>query len=390
MGVLGWVALAVALVAAIGGYRSGLIGGVLSWAGLAAGLYLAARYLPQVVALLSLTSAGARLAVTIGLLLIAAVVGEAVGGLVGSRLHSVLPTGPLRSTDRFLGAAAGIAAVACALWLLLPSVASVPGWPATAVRRSALARWMSTSLPAPPHAVDDLRQMVVADRLPQMLGPLAAGGTVRRPPASSPLPAALLGSVERSTVRVEGQACDRILDGSGFAVGPDLVLTNAHVVAGEPAGSTSVLEPDGRELPARVVRYDSERDLALLWVPGLGERPLALAYAPVGSDGDQLGHPGGTVPITVSPYRIAQRIEAVGKGLYGRHRTLRQVFVLSASLAPGDSGGPLVDRQGQVVGVAFAISVGHPHTAFALTAAEIRPDLADVSHQQVPTGACLG
>ena len=390
MGVLGWVVLAVAVAAAIGGYRSGLIGGVLSWAGLAAGLYLAARYLSRVVALLSLSSAGARLAVAIGLLLVAALVGQAVGSLVGSRLHSVLPPGPLRSTDRVLGAAAGIASVVCALWLLLPSVASVPGWPATAGRRPAFAPWVSASLPPPPQACDDLRQMVAADGLPRMLASLGAGGYAGRPPASSPLPAAVVASAERSTVRVEGQACNRILDGSGFAVGADLVLTNAHVVAGEPAGSTSVLEPDGRELAARVVRYDSRRDLALLWVPGLAERPLTLAKATVGSEGDQLGHPGGTVDVTVSPYRVAEQIEAAGKGLYGRHRTLRQVLVLAASLAPGDSGGPLVDRQGRVVGVAFAIAVGHPHTAYALTATEIRPDLVGVSHQAAATGACLG
>lgn len=389
MDALDWVVLAVAALAAVGGYRTGLIGGVLSWAGLAAGLYLAARYLPRVVGLLSLSGAGARLAVAIGLLLVAAVVGEALGGMIGSRLHSALPLGPLRSTDRFLGALAGVASVGCALWLLLPSLASVPGWPAGAVRRSAVAGWMSASLPRPPHAVDDLRRLVAADGLPRVLTGLGAGRSDAAPPASSPVPAAVVASAERSTVRVEGQACGRVLDGSGFAVAPDLVLTNAHVVAGEPAGATTVLEPDGRVLPARVVLYDSRRDLALLRVPGLGERPLSFADAAVGSEGDLLGHPGGVVAITVTPYRVAERIEAIGRGLYGRHRTLRQVFVLSASLAPGDSGGPLVDRGGRVVGVAFAIAVGQRHTAYALTAGEVRPDLPGAHRRTVGTGACL-
>lgn len=390
MDVLDWILLAVAVVAGVGGYRSGLIGGVLSWVGLAAGLYLAARYLPRVVALLSLSSPAARLVVALVVLLVAAGVGQALGGLAGARMRAVVPPGGLRSTDRLLGALAGVASVAGVLWLLLPSIASVPGWAESETHRSSVAGWMSTSLPAPPHALDALRRLVAADGLPRMLASLGAAGPVGRPPASSPLLAPVVGRAERSTVRVEGQACEQIQDGSGFAVGHDLVLTNAHVVAGEPAGATSVLEPDGRQLAARVVRYDSRRDLALLWVPGLGEQPLALATAAVGSVGDVLGHPGGAVRTSVQPYRVAQRIEAVGDGLYGRHRTLRQVLVLSASLAPGDSGGALIDAQGQVAGLAFAVAVGHPHRAYALTAGEIRPDLAGSPRKRVDTGACLG
>ncbi len=390
MGILGWAVVAVAAVAAFGGYRTGLISGLLSWAGLAAGLYLAARYLPRAVSALSLSSPTARLVVAVALLVVAAFVGQAVGGLLGSRLHRLLPGSPLCATDRFAGAAAGLAAVGCAFWLLLPSIASVPGWPAAAVRHSSLAHWVSASLPAPPDALEALRGVVAAGGLHRELSSLGIAGADGPPPSSSPLSTSTLAAAEHSTVRVEGQACDRELDGSGFAVAPGLVLTNAHVVAGEPPGSTSVLEPDGQVLGAQVVLYNSRRDLALLRVPGLAEAPLSLGQARTGSMGDVLGHPGGAVGITTSPYRVARRIEAVGTGLYGRHRTLRQVFVLSASLAPGDSGGPLVDEQGDVVGVAFAIAVGHPDTAYALTSGEIRPDLVGQHRHRVGTGACLG
>lgn len=389
MDALDGILLAVAVLAAVGGYRAGFFTRVLSWVGLAAGVYLAARYLPRIVSLLALSSATGRLAVAAAVLVGAAFVGQAAGILVGGRLHGVLPLGPLRSFDKLVGGAVGVVGVATALWLLLPSISSVPGWPSSAARHSSIARWFSGSLPPPPNALEALRRLVADDGLPQVFASLHAGGAVGRPPASSPLPAALLARVEASTVKVQGQACNRIQDGSGFAVAPDLVLTNAHVVAGEPAGATSVLLPDGSTLPASVVMYDPNRDLALLRVPGLGERPLPLATAHVGGRGDVLGHPGGAIHLAVSPYVVSQEITAVGEDLYDRHRTRRDVFVLGAALAPGDSGGPLVDVHGRVVGVAFAIAVGQAGTAYALTTHEIRPDLVGTHRGTVATGACI-
>ena len=389
MDVFDGVVILAAAVAGVGGYRLGFLARALSWVGLAAGVYLAARYLPRVIAAVSVSSAGARLAVAAAVLIGAAFAGQAVGMILGSRLHGVLPLGPLRTLDRVVGGAVGVIGVVVALWLLLPSMASVAGWPASVTRGSAIARWVSGALPPPPNTVEALRRLVVGDGLPQVFSSLHAGGRVTSAPAASPLPPAVLARVEASTVKVEGQACNRIQDGSGFTVGTDLVLTNAHVVAGEPPGETEVILPSGRVLAARVVLYDPRRDVALLSAPGLGERPLPLARTAVGRDGDVLGHPGGQAAIAVQPYSVAQEITAVGEDLYDTHRTSRDVYVLGARLAPGDSGGPLVDPAGQVVGVAFAIAVGQPGTAYALTTAEIQPDLRAPRGGAVSTRACL-
>jgi S1-C subfamily serine protease len=196
--------------------------------------------------------------------------------------------------------------------------------------------------------------------------------------------------VAASTVKVQGQACNRIYEGSGFAVANDLVVTNAHVVAGEPAGSTSVLLPSGRQLHAKVVMFDSRRDLALLSVAGLGETPLALQVAHAGATGAVFGHPNGQDSIAITPARVAQEINAVGKDLYDSANTTRDVLILAAALAHGDSGGPLVNTAGAVIGVAFAISADQASTSYALSTTELQGALGETRDPAgASTGPCL-
>jgi len=167
-------------------------------------------------------------------------------------------------------------------------------------------------------------------------------------------------------------------------------VTNAHVVAGEPAGDTSVLVPDGSTMQATVVLYNPEVDLALLAVPGLAGAPLPIGTGSVGEPGAVLGHPNGQDLLAVQPAVIAQELADVeGYDLYGTHQTQRDVFVLAANLAPGDSGAPLVDTKGQVVGIAFAIAPDRPSTAYALSTSELRPLLGRAQGTAVSTEACM-
>ncbi|PZR80107.1 MAG: hypothetical protein DLM65_09040, partial [Candidatus Aeolococcus gillhamiae] len=232
MTVFDLVVLVAAAGAAAGGYRLGFLARVLSWIGLGLGLYIAARLLPAVLGALNFSTAGARLVTAVAILAGGAFAGPAAGLVVGAQLHSVLPVGPMRQVDRGIGAGVGALGVFVALWLLLPAIANVPGWPARTTRGSAIAQWMSQHLAPPPDAFQTLRRLVGRDPFPQVFQALRPGEAVGPPPAASGLSAVTARAVAASTVKVEGQACDRIQDGSGFAVGPDLVATNAHVVAG--------------------------------------------------------------------------------------------------------------------------------------------------------------
>ena len=389
MDLLDLIVAALAVAAAVGGYRLGFVGRVASWLGLGLGFYVAVRLLPSVILHLSSSSPGAQLAVAVLLLVGGAMVGQALGLIVGARLHRALPLGPVRQVDRVVGAGVGMVGVMVALWLLLPSIAAVPGWPARATSGSGVSRWVSVHLPNPPNALQVLRRLIGQDA-PQVFAVLRPGTSTGAPPTASPLSPAITAAVEASTVKVEGQACNRIYEGSGFAVATDLVVTNAHVVAGEPAGQTSVLLPSGRRLAATVITFDPQRDLALLHVSSLGENPLPLQVAHTGASGAVFGHPNGQDAIAVTPARVAQEEEAVGRDLYDSTNTTRDILVLAAALAHGDSGGAFVNALGHVIGVAFAISADQPGTSYALSTTELQAALQETRKPSgTSTGPCL-
>ncbi|MDQ1395454.1 MAG: hypothetical protein QOG64_713, partial [Acidimicrobiaceae bacterium] len=232
-----------------------------------------------------------------------------------------------------------------------------------------------------------LRRLVGNDNFPRVFEGLQRAPDIGPPPAASGLSTATIGRVTNSTVRVEGQACDRLQDGSGFAVAPDTIVTNAHVVAGE--RKTVVFRPDGAKLAATVVVFDSDRDLAILRVPQLEQSPLAVASGNVGDSGAVFGHPNGVPQVVVAPATVSRQVEAVGRDLYDSHQTKRDVYILASQLHPGDSGGALVDRAGTVVGVAFAIAPDRPGTAYALTTKELQPVLAAARGAATSTGPCI-
>jgi S1-C subfamily serine protease len=381
------VIVLVAVIAAVGGFRLGFIGRVTSWLGLALGLYLAIRLLPTIVVDFATASPGLLVTLAAIVLIGGAMAGQGIGLLIGSRINRVLPFGgPWRHVDQAVGAVVGVFGILAVLWLLIPSVAAVPGWPARAATGSGIARWISRDFPTPPDPVQVLRRLI-GSNAPEVFAELQPGQATGPPPSASPLNATVTTRVVASTVKVEGEACNRIYEGSGFAVAPDLIVTNAHVVAGEGRGNTEVLLPSGRRLPATVVLFDSNIDLALLEVPSLGENPLTVETANVGTLGAVFGHPGGQDPIAITPARVVLEEEAVGRDLYGVHTSKRDVLVLAAALAHGDSGGPLVDQAGNVIGVAFAISADQSGTSYALSSGELNAALIET---RTPGGAATG
>jgi S1-C subfamily serine protease len=384
--------VAAAIAAGVGGYRLGFLARVTSWIGLAVGLYIAARFLPRIVNSLVIGNPAGRLLVAALILMGGAFVGQGLGLVAGGRLHRALPLGPVRDVDRGVGAGVGIFGVVVALWLLLPSIAVVPGWPAREATHSSIAQWVDSHFPRPPDTLQALRRLVGDNTFPQVFSALHPAENLGPPPATSGLTAAVISRVTAATVKVEGEACNRIQDGSGFAVAPDTIVTNAHVVAGEGRGQTHVLLPGPsriRTLQATVVLFDPDRDLAILRVNRLGEVPLATAAGTVGEVGAVFGHPGGADQLVAAPAQIAQNITAVGRDLYDQHETKRDVFILAATLHPGDSGGPLVDNTGGVIGVAFAIAPDQPGTSYALTSKELLAALGQPQSIRASTGACL-
>jgi S1-C subfamily serine protease len=364
-----------AAAAAYGGYRLGFLARIFSWAGLAIGALVADRFLPDVVSFFSSSDPQIRLIAAISFLVGASMLGQGIGLAVGSLLHAALP----------MGAVLGVVGVLAAVWVLTPALAAVPGWPADAALGSAIAHVVDDLAPNPPETMQALRRFVQDGTFPAVFNELRRSPTVGPPPIEG-LPEAVHQRVVQSTVKVTGEACRRIQEGSGFAAMPDMIVTNAHVVAGEKA--PRVETPQGKNLAATVVLFDTNRDLALLRVPGLSEQPLQVGKAKEGDTGAVYGHPGGG-DLRAAPAKISQELIAVGRDIYDRTDTRRSIFVLAAALRPGDSGAALIDKAGAVVGVAFAIAPDKPGVSYALTDKELRPVLAAAGTTAVSTGGCL-
>ncbi len=384
------IAVVVVLASSVaGGYSLGFVTGATAWVLLVQGLVLATLALPTLDrALIGVVSPGVALAVEGVVFISGGFLGVYAGRWIGGRLRREFVPDQYRPQDRLAGAIGGPLAAIVLIWLLvIPAMSQSKGWLADEVHSSVAARAIDGVFPAAPDTSRALRRLTGPAGEPQVFASLDPFLDRVPPPAAPGLPADVVARVSASTVQVDGQACYRNRQGSGFTAAPELVVTNAHVVAGE--RETVVIRPDGRRLPARVVAFDSDRDLALLRVPGLNLTPLELTSPQVRGEGAVFGHPGGQANLEVSPAFVRRQVAARGADLYLEHFVRRQVLILAADLQPGDSGSALVDVKGRVMGIAFAISLDREDTAYALSTEELKPLLERENVRAVGTGDCL-
>jgi S1-C subfamily serine protease len=372
-------------LAAAAGFRLGFVTRVLSWIGMLAGVLISLVLLGPLLANVDPANHVRVTLLAIGLVVMGGFAGQAFGLLVGSRLRPDVSHHTLGWVDAVLGLTAGAVGMLLLIWLLVPVVTHRAGPVADEVGSSWLVRQLDERLPTPPDALQALRSIVGDDNFPDVFAGEGPSGPVGPPPASSGMSAATAEAVAASVVKVEGVACRKVQDGTGFVVSDDLLVTNAHVVAGERA--TEVIRNDGRRFDATVVLFDPDRDLALLHTSGLARAPLPLGNADVGDVGGVFGHPRGE-PLRIAPFQVARFINAVGRNIYGTTLVERAVLEAAADLAPGDSGSPLVSPEGEVVGVTFAIARDRPGVAYALDTRELLAALA-APRGVVGTGACI-
>jgi len=387
------VVLVLILGAGVGGWRLGFVARVIAWAGVVVGLAIGIRFVPRVVTVFGGAKPENRASVAVLFLVMVAMLGQTFGLVLGGLVHRIMPLRKgLPRWDRLAGATVGAVGVLALLWMVIPSLATAKGWPARMARGSTIVAAIERWAPRQPARFAAWGRAISDAPYPSALGTLQSPPNPGPPPGTS-ISAAVDGRVRASTVLVTGRACNEIQEGSGWIAAPGLVVTNAHVVAGEAA--TTVQDESGSAMPATVIAFDPVRDVAVLDIPELtgnaAPRPLVMANGVVGAVGAVYGHPGGG-PLQASPARVGAEILAVGTDIYRTGTSRRHVYVLAAALAPGDSGGALVNRSGEIIGMAFAIDPGRSATAYALTDAEIRPVIREVLERDptpVATGRCL-
>jgi len=362
---LDWIALGVVALAALGGWRRGLVGTALSLAGLVGGAIAGARLAPHLLHGGS-TSPYLPLAALTGAIF-GAVMAQTVASTIASfarRSLHLLP--PLHALDTIGGLAAGAAWGLVLVWAAGAVALQVPGQASLrrAVQRSEVLRRLNAI--APPS--DFLRALARIDQLPSLAGPapprLPLDPHVLREPAVI--------AARPSVVKVTATACGLGVEGSGWVVEPHLVVTAAHVVAGADG-----IEVDGR--PAQAYALDRTNDVAVLEAPRLDARPLAFAEAQPGQPVAILGYPENG-PFDARAGRIGTTERALLNG------ESRSVTVFSGVVRPGNSGGPAVDAAGVVRTTVFASRAG-AQGGFGVPTSAVRSLLAR-AHGPVSTGSC--
>jgi len=383
--------LAIAFVAAISGWRSGALGSLLSFVGVILGAVAGVLLAPHVVG--HVDGPRTKLFVALFLILGLVVIGEIAGVVLGRAVRGAIRNGGLRTVDSVVGVALQLVAVLVAAWLLAtPLTSSDQPDLAAAVRGSRVLSTVDQAAPAWLKRVPTrLSSLLDTSGLPDVLQPFG-----RTPIVNVDAPDAALASdpvvsaTRPSVLKIRGVAtsCQKVLEGSGFVVAPNRVMSNAHVVA----GSESVtVESDGKTYDATVVSYDPNADISILDVPDLPAAPLQfdMQEAPTGTDAVVMGYPGGG-EFTATPGRIREIIQLNGPDIYHTNTVTREVYTIRGTVRQGNSGGPLIDKDGKVLGVVFGAAVDDADTGFVLTSNEVEKQMAKVGNtQRVSTDTCI-
>lgn len=380
MTVLDWAIVAFTVAFAMWGYRQGLIVGLLTLLGFAAGAFAGSRIGPL---LLSggASSPYAPLFAALGALLVGALVAVTLESLaLGVREHLI--RGRVLHLADGAGGAALIAAVALGLiWVFGAVALHAPGTAELRgdVQRSLILQRLNRLLPPSGPVLNALNRV---DPAPSISGPT----TPVSPPDAAIAADPDVRGASRSVVRVLGTACGLGVEGSGWVGAPGLVVTNAHVIAGE--DDTRVITIDGASLEAEPVRYDPENDLALLRIDA-AVPPLEIAAAPRrGTGGAVLGYPENG-PYAATAARLGDVNTVISEDAYGNGPIRRSIAFLRGKVRSGNSGGPLVDARGRVLATVFAATTSGPPGGFGIPNDVVRSALGS-AQTPVDTGPCTG
>ncbi|MFE2750420.1 MarP family serine protease [Actinosynnema sp. NPDC059335] len=379
---MNWVdllVLALAAFAAVSGARQGMVVALPAFLGVLVGLVLGTQLAPLVVA--RFDNVVTKVVFAVGIVVLLVALGETLGVYVGRAIKPRVNSSPLRGVDNALGAIVQGAVVFVVAWMIALPLTMVAGLPSLAktLNQSVILSTVDDVMPPAARTLaDDLRKLFDVSGFPAAMDPFDRTPMREVGPPDPALSAdPIVRRLEPSVLKVRGRApsCSRALEGTGFVIAPERVMTNAHVVA----GTTDVsVEVGIGEFDATVVHYDAQTDVAILAVPDLEATPLEFRTDDIqpGEDGIVLGYPLDG-PYTASEARVRERIRMLrGPDIYDAQTVTRDVYTVRAKVRSGNSGGPLVDPQGRVMGVVFGAAVDDQETGFVLTAEEVAEEVA--------------
>jgi S1-C subfamily serine protease len=385
---LDWVLLVIVVLYAVSGYWQGFITGLFATIGLLIGGLIGVWLAPTVLGDASPSILVSLAAVFI--VIVCASLGQALLQVGGARLRDQITWQPVRALDAAGGAVLSGAAALLVAWALGVALSGSGLHGITPlVRDSKVLAEVDHILPDEASSkLSAFNNVVGTTFFPRYLEPFAPERIVPVPPG----PQRMLTDpdvqrVAADVVRVRStNRCHQGIEGSGFVYAPDRVMTNAHVVAGVAA---PLVDIHGSSVPAKVVYYNSDLDVAVLSVPTGSVRPLRFAAGTAGEGVAILGFPqNGPYDVQAGRVRADQRLRS--PDIYGQGTVIRDVLSLRGLIRPGNSGGPVVDSAGEVVGVVFAASVTSSDTGYALSSRQVAQAAAagQVASREVSTEGC--
>jgi S1-C subfamily serine protease len=393
--VLDLILLVVVAAFAVSGYRQGFIVGILSFFGFVGGALLGAEFGPDI----SRALVGGQTQqdiIAVVLLVSFAVIGQFVASSIGAAMRSTVTWHSATVLDSVGGSVVSVVSVLLIAWVVGSVLIESP-FPVvdTQVNNSLVLQTLDRFMPSPAKTMfSDFRRLLASNSTYADVFSGIGEERILAIPAPDPSVVGDHGvqAASASVVRVQGVAlsCQRSIEGSGFVISPDHILTNAHVVAGVNSHQTVTIG-SGQTLPATVVYYDPQVDVAVLYVPNLNLSPLRFAGAANPGDSAVVaGFPLDATYLHLVPARIGAVQNAQGPNIYQTSTVTRQIYEIRAVVKSGNSGGPLLSPQGTVDGVVFAAAVGVNDTGFALTAAEVSADATAGEQLTAPvsTGNC--
>ncbi|GAA1404669.1 serine protease [Glutamicibacter uratoxydans] len=333
-----------------------------------------------------------RLSLMVAVAAVLIILGQALGRFIATKIRHWMNVDFLRSADRLAGGALSVLITATIIGALAFSASSmgIPRLSAEIAKSKMIETIRGLTPDFVTSAISSARSAVMAETIPAFLEPFA-------PPVA---PAEetdwkandIQRAAAKSVAKISGTAvqCGVNLTGSGFVVDDELVMTNAHVVAGLSAATIEIGDEQLRR--AKVVYFDPQADIALLHVDGLEAEPIPLAHHDL-SRGDSaafIGYPAGG-PQQIHGAVVASMATVSIANIYGEDPGRLSVYQLSAQVAQGNSGGPLVDSNGDVAGLIFAKSRSNEDVGFALSLEEMQKALDAGGHRttSIKTGTCI-
>jgi S1-C subfamily serine protease len=362
------------------GSRTGFLAGALSLVGVVLGAALGSRVVPAV-----LEGDGDLIfgsVITLASIVAFAVLGDILARAASGFLQEKIEGATSEALDRAGGALLGVALSLTLVWVAAtfalgtPLLSSLHPTMQESTVLGALNRAMPSTLLT--QAVSRL------DPIPSFRGPKADVADPNQEIAGDP---EVLAATSR-VVRVTGVACGYGIEGSGWVAAPDLVVTNAHVVAGE---TSTQIQPEGNglPLPARVMAFDEKNDIAVLRVDNLRLAPLRLAEPRASEPVALLGFPENG-PFDVRAGRVGETTRVISNDAYNRGPVERTVTSFKGFVRPGNSGGPAVNEDGEVVATVFASRADSDDAGYGIPSSLVRQlvDLAQERRNPVSTKEC--